>query len=263
MSRFSKLSKKGTFSCFACNANNKQPQRGDWSDHTKRSLCHRCYTGLVLIWDIRECTGRGAGLYWRWVSSACPLPWEAGTDHCQLSHSSRGGAGKSGHSREGLQFCRLQKSLWEFDLLGQWQVSKPLGILESFVPIVRGKESFAGRWRFQSGLTCAQLQLQASVGLVLPRFCTAEMFVCTETFVETIDEMWSCAKLCNTEMEQAGAFPIPTMASAWRRSKVGDATVFSTVAVLWINPLCSSVQEHRTDLAGVSMSSMSCVTPAS
>lgn len=120
---------------------------------------------------------------------------------------------------------------------------------------MKGKENFAGRWCLQPGLAGTPLQLQTSVGLVLPGFCIAEMFVCIETFVETIAEVWSCAKLCNTEMEQAGAFPFPTMAWAWRRSKVGDVIVFSTV--LWINPLCSNAQEHRTDLAGVSMSSVS------
>lgn len=143
MSRFSKLSKKGTFSCFACRVNNEQPQRRDWSEHCKRS-CDCIAVSPLLVpqmfhWSCPHlgCLGmhRQQGCTRVGCPGACPLPWEAGADQSQLPHSSQGGAGKWGHSREEFQFCHLQKSLWEFDMLGMRQVSKARGILESLVPV--------------------------------------------------------------------------------------------------------------------------------
>lgn len=221
------------------------------------SLCHRCFTNLVLTWDVQECTA--AGLYQGWVSRCLPSAlgvrsWPVPALTC-LARWSR-------EIRSQQRGVAVLSSAEEF--VGVWRAGSVAGVqgtgnIGESCPysVMKGKENFAGRWRLQSGLSCTQLQLQTSVGLVLPGFFIADMFVCIETFVETIAEMWSCAKLCNIEMKQAGAFPFPTMAWAWRRSKVGDVTVFSTVAVLWINPLCSNAQEPRTDLAGVSMSSTS------
>lgn len=166
-----------------------------------------CATDALLILSSsgisRNCRGSRAvpGL----CPGACPLPWEADAHQCLLSHSSQGGAGKSGHSREGLQFCHLQKGLYGFDVLGQWQVSKALGILESLILLSYGKQ----------GICHLSLLTDDVSSQVLPAsHCSCKpvlVLCCPEIFVEIIAEMWSCAKLCNTEMEQAGAFPFPTM----------------------------------------------------
>lgn len=242
--------------------NNKQPQHGDWTDHSKRSCdcitvspflvpqmlyCSCPHLGHLGIHEQQGCTG-----------SECPgalcLGRQVLTSAC--SHTPRKvEQGNQVIAEMGCSFaiCRrvcVSLTCWVSGRCPRhWEYWKVLSYW-----VMKDKENFAGRWRLQSGLACTQLQLQTSVGLVLTSFCIAEMFVCTETFAKTIAEMWSCAKLCNTEMEQAGPLPFPTVACTWRRSKVGDVLVFSTVAVLWISPLCSNVQEHRTDLAGVSMS---------
>lgn len=71
----------------------------------------------------------------RWVPGL--LSSVSGSRHRPLpatARSSQGGSRKSGHSRDGLQLCHLQKSLRESDMPGQWQVSKALGVLETLVP---------------------------------------------------------------------------------------------------------------------------------
>lgn len=93
-------------------------------------LHHRSHTALVPICDMEEFVGSRA-LSALGYPAACP----PGTAQCQLPHaSSRGGSGKSGHSRDGLQLCHLQKSLRESDPQGQWQASKALGVLEALIP---------------------------------------------------------------------------------------------------------------------------------
>lgn len=94
------------------------------------SLHHRSHNGLVPVCNVEESVGSRV-LWALGYLGTCP----PGADQCQLPHTlSRGGSGKSGHSRDGLQLCHLQKSLRESDTQGRWQVSKALGVPEALVP---------------------------------------------------------------------------------------------------------------------------------
>lgn len=79
---------------------------------------------------------QAAGLSGRWVPGRLsttvggrrwPVP--------ATSRLSQGGSGKSGHGRDGLQLCHLQKSLREPDMPGPWKVSKALGLSQTLVPL--------------------------------------------------------------------------------------------------------------------------------
>lgn len=216
--------------------NNKQPQtevtaaRGAVvASLCHPSLCHRCFTGLVLNWDIWEFMGSRAvpGVSVQVPSALGDRCWPVSA----LTLLARWSREIRSQQRRGCSFaiCRrvcVSLKCWVSGRCPRhWEYWRVLSYW-----VMKGKGNFAGRWCLHSGLAGTQLQLQTSVGLVLPRFCMAEMSVCVETFAKTISEMWSCAKPCNTEMEQGGAFPFPTKACARRRSKVGDVRVL----ILWL-----------------------------
>lgn len=192
MSKFSKIFGKGTFSFFACHANNCSKETGVTMARGAAiaslaaagmscqggdpSLCHRSLTDLVPIWDIQKCMGSGAV----WALSAwAPVPClgrQALSTASYLTLVARW----IREIRSQQRWAAALPSAEEFERV--WHAGSVAGVqgagsIGDSCPswVMKDKEDSAGRWCLQGldwqsslqGLTCTELQ--TNVGLCAPQ----------------------------------------------------------------------------------------------
>lgn len=176
------------------------------------SWCHTSLTDLVPIWDIWKCVGSRAV----WAVGARAPVLRFGKQAPTTASYRTLVARWIREIRSQQRWVAALPSAEEFERV--WHAGSVAGVqgtgsIGDSRPsrVMKDEEDSAGRWCLQSslqGLARTRLQLPTGVGLVLPRHRIAGIFVFSKTFVETIAEMWLCAKLWNTVSGTSWRVPI-------------------------------------------------------